>query len=239
MAAYEILQWDSEFFGFAVARIDPGIATPEELKRAAAELRARSVRLAYWLPQQNDRNTLLARQCGGTLIGGHARYESEISPPQAGAARALPVEPLPRGEVTPDLHALALGAGRLSRFARDPNMPPGTADRMYGIWIRRSLAGEIADAVLAARDTSARVAGLATVAREQDHGVIGLVSVAPEWQGRGIGRALMDAVGAHFARAGIARVRVATQTGNAAACALYEASGFRRTETALVAHFWL
>jgi len=111
MAAYEILQWDSEFFGFAVARIDPGIATPEELKRAAAELRARSVRLAYWLPQQNDRNTLLARQCGGTLIGGHARYESEISPPQAGAARALPVEPLPRGEVTPDLHALALGAG--------------------------------------------------------------------------------------------------------------------------------
>ena len=239
MPAYEILPWDSEFFGFAVARIDPAIATQEELDRVAAELRARSVRLAYWLPPLNERTSLLARQCGGALIGGHARYECEIAARPESAVRALPVELLASSEVTPELYALALGAGRLSRFALDPQMPLGTADRMYGIWIRRSLAGEIADAVLAARDASGRAAGLATVAREQRNGVIGLVSVAPEWQGHGIGRALMVAAGAHFARAGIARVRVSTQTGNAAACALYEASGYRCTETTLVAHFWL
>lgn len=239
MPAYEILSWDSEFFGFAVARIDPRIATLDALNRAAAELRAQAVRLAYWLPQLNDQNTQLARQCGGALIGGHARYECEIAAPPAGAVRALPVDPVASSEVTPELYALALGAGRLSRFALDPEMPLGTADRMYGIWIRRSLAGEIADAVLAARDAQGHTAGIATVAREQGNGVIGLVSVAPEWQGRGVGRALMNAAGAHFARAGIARVRVSTQTGNAAACALYEASGYTRTETTHVVHFWL
>jgi ribosomal protein S18 acetylase RimI-like enzyme len=239
MSTHEILPWDSEFFGFAVARMDARIASHAGLAQAMAELREHAVRLAYWLPPMSEQAAQLARQHGGTLVGGHARYEHEIVEPPTQASCALPIAPVAGSEVAPDLLALAVGAGRLSRFALDPRMPSGTVERMYGIWIRRSLAGEIADAVLAARDAAGHAVGLATVARESAQGVIGLVAVAPEWQGRGVGRGLMDAAASHFARAGIRRARVTTQTENAAACALYEACGYTRAATSLVAHFWL
>ncbi|QDT17095.1 GNAT family N-acetyltransferase [Alienimonas californiensis] len=54
------------------------------------------------------------------------------------------------------------------------------------------------------------------------------MAVAPAAQGRGVGRALAEAVIAHATAAGADRVRLLTDTKLAAAVRLYERLGFRR-----------
>lgn len=60
-------------------------------------------------------------------------------------------------------------------------------------------------------------------------GDITALGVVPAWRGRGIGRALLlDAVHVLFA-AGLARIDLEVETGNATALRLYESTGFRIT----------
>jgi ribosomal protein S18 acetylase RimI-like enzyme len=50
--------------------------------------------------------------------------------------------------------------------------------------------------------------------------------VRPEARGRGIGRALLDAIAAHSRAAGLAQLQLGVGTGNAAARRLYDAAGY-------------
>lgn len=232
-----LLEWDSAFFGFPVARIDPELRARDALESALAALGARSFRLAYWQPPADESLRATARALGGTLAGTLARFERALAPGAEAPARAGFV--LERcGAPTRELEELALAAGARSRFAVDPRMPAGTAARMYAIWIRESFGGAMGDEVLAARD-AAGAAGLATLKRDGTEGTIGLVAVAARLRGAGVGQLLMEAAAARFAQLGAVRAVVVTQGENLAACRLYESCGFAQAGVRLAVHFWL
>ena len=168
------------------------------------------------------------------------RYEHQLAGGQTPAQGAVPlVKSYVDEVVSADLHRLALDAGRLSRFAADPYMPAGTMERMYSIWIRRSVTREIADDVLVTGAGGDAIGGFISVARVNDPGIIALIAVDPAHQRQGIGRALMRAAEAHFLRSGVSQVVVTTQDSNLSACALYEGCGYRRAKTVAAVHFWL
>jgi ribosomal protein S18 acetylase RimI-like enzyme len=77
-----------------------------------------------------------------------------------------------------------------------------------------------------------RVVGLASYALERDLDALVLVvlSVLPEAQGRGGGRALLDAVRGEALRQDLARLLVATTNDDLPALALYQRYGFRLAE---------
>jgi len=231
------LEWDTRFFGFAVARIDGEVRDAGRLERALAALRGLRVRLAYWMPEDGAAQRRSARRTGGCIAGTRVRYERALA---AADAAALPAGcSIERcAALTPELEALGVAAGERSRYATDPGMPPGTAARMYAIWIRESFGGTMGDEVLALRDASG-FAGLVTLKFDPDAGAIGLLSVAQRSRGAGIGRALVAAAGARFRERGLGRAHVVTQGENEAACRMYEACGYRRARTQLAAHFWL
>lgn len=227
---FELLAWDSEFFGFPVARIRDALE-PERVSETLRELRARGTRLAYWMPERP------ANVGGATPAGGRVTFARELAPAAPAAPRAR-VE-LYRGSAQdPELMRLAVTAGRLSRFAIDPGFPSGSAEKMYRVWIQRSVRGEIADAVLVARADSGALTGLVTLAGDGQTGEIGLLAVDARAQRAGVGRALVEAALARWLSMGRRRAQVVTQAENAA-CRLYEACGFNRAREQTVFHFWL
>lgn len=73
------------------------------------------------------------------------------------------------------------------------------------------------------------VVGLASYAPEPDWGalVLVLLNVLPDHQGRGGGRALLDAVRREAVRRGLGRILVVTSNDDLPALALYQRYGFR------------
>jgi dTDP-4-amino-4,6-dideoxy-D-galactose acyltransferase len=238
MERFETLDWDSAFFGFPVARISRDVTADAALRDALGALRARGVRLAYWSCVPDVEHAARARALGGTPVGTRAVYRRALVPADADAA-APGVTPYASGEASDALIALAQQAGGLSRFAVDPAMPCGTVQRLYRIWIERSVRGEIADAVYLAQTSDGTPAGMLTTSRAGARGVIGLLAVDAAARGAGVGQALMAAAHRHFVIGGLQESEVVTQGENDAACGLYARSGYTLAVAESVFHFWL
>jgi ribosomal protein S18 acetylase RimI-like enzyme len=137
-----------------------------------------------------------------------------------------------------ELESLAVQAGSHSRFAVDRNIPREGVAALYGAWMRKCVAGEMADAVLVTRHGE-RIAGVVTIAKDGASGDLGLVAVAEGFRRSGRGTALVRAAQRWLAGKGCESVRAVTQGRNAAACALYRACGFSAADVACWYHFWL
>lgn len=238
MNLFELLDWDSTFFGFPVGRVSSQVTDAATLRDAIEAMRARKARLVYWFADTGEHSAHLARALEGVAVGERILFRRALAPDPA-ATTTVAVTRYAGGEVPPALEALAVQAGALSRFAVDPAMPPGTAERMYRAWIERSLSGAIADAVYLARTTAGALAGMITTALQHDCGVIGLLAVDPACRGAGVGRALTNAAHRHFRECGLRKAQVVTQAANLAACRLYARSGYVAARTEAVFHFWL
>ena len=232
----EALAWDTAFLGAPVSRILAEGAPRGELQGAVDGLRAAGVRLAY-LFSNVPLPVADAEALGARLVDRKVSYRMEAD----GLAVRQPapdVVPYTPDLSQADLERLAVEAGRYSRFRVDPDFPQERFIALYSEWLRKSLTGEIADAVMVVADTG-RVHGLVTVAQAQGGGKIGLVAVDAACRGRGLGRQLVEAAKAWFAARGAAFAEVVTQQDNAAACRLYETCGFRVHQVQFIYHLWL
>jgi dTDP-4-amino-4,6-dideoxy-D-galactose acyltransferase len=238
MNLFELLDWDSAFFGFPVGRVSSQVADAVTLRDALQALRARNVRLAYWFAEPGAHCAQLAQTLQAVPVGERILFRRRLAP-RPPAPTGLAVARHAGGEVPPALEALAVQAGALSRFAIDPAMPAGTAARMYRVWIERSVSGAIADAVYLARSAEGALAGMITTARQDACGVIGLLAVDPGFRGAGVGHSLTDAAHRHFLERGLREAQVVTQAANAAACRLYARSGYVAALRQAAYHFWL
>jgi dTDP-4-amino-4,6-dideoxy-D-galactose acyltransferase len=238
MNLFELLDWDSAFFGFPVGRLSSQITDAATLRDALQALRARDARLVYWFAEPGERGAQLAHALHGVAVGERILFRRALGPPPPPPTGVSVVRHASR-EVPPALEALAVQAGALSRFAVDPAMPSGTAARMYRAWIERSVSGAIADAVYLARATDGTLAGMITTARQEGRGVIGLLAVDAAFRGAGVGRALTSAAHGHFMEMGLREAQVVTQAANRAACRLYAGVGYAAARREAVVHFWL
>lgn len=232
---FEILAWDSELFGFLVARLRSDWSQAVAPKALKEYLSGLDIRLAYgFAPWKQEAFKKMLHQAGGHLVDRKVVYRKAVP---HGLVKPLAVETY-IGGLTDDLMDLALVSGAFSRYHLDPKVPTGVFQQLYGTWMRKSLSGELADEVLVAGDAQGLV-GMVTVANRQDRAEIGLVAVAERARGRGIGRSLMQAVDHWALSQGLPFVQVVTQGANEPACRLYAGSGFDLLEEQAVYHLWL
>lgn len=252
----EILRWDTACFGFTTARIKPPRLEAPALEAALAGLARLGAKLVYWAADPFfAEGREAASACHGFLADRKVTFviDGFDAPSFSRAARTastqavLPwtISPIGPGVSDAALHSLAIRAGIHSRFNTDPLFPTTLFRALYGEWMRKSLSGEIADAVLVAVDRQDAAvdggvpAGMITVSAREGAGSIGLVAVDALHEGHGLGTALLQAAGAWFAARGCAGAQVVTQGGNAAACALYEKNGYCVGRREDIWHFWL
>ncbi len=240
MSLFQILDWDSAFFGMPVARILPRRLPAPELAPALAGMKERGVALAYWASDPDDAaSQQAARSCGGFLADRKTTYLIDLD----GDAATVPdgdwateeyAEARPNGE----LESLALQAGAHSRFRIDPRMPDGKFDALYRLWIEKSVNRTIADAVLVVRH-SGGIVGMVTLGKKDGRGDIGLIAVDARMRGRNIGVSLVRGALEWTRGRGLRYGQVVTQGENAAACRLYERCGYRVEKVENVYHFWI
>lgn len=225
-----------------MARIDPDRLDDAALERCLRELRAAGVRLAYWGAADDPALQGLAEARGGRLVDRKRTYACDpgACDPAADELVAEEIAALgPGAPPTPALEALAIASGVHSRYAIDPGLPPERFEAMYRIWLRRSLLGELADAVLLA-GTPEAPRGLVTVSqRGGPEAEIGLLAVASTARRAGLGAALVRAAQGWARARGCARLRVVTQGANEGACRLYLRCGFGLERQELWFHFHL
>jgi dTDP-4-amino-4,6-dideoxy-D-galactose acyltransferase len=237
---YVHLQWDSDCFGFNVARITSPDVGDARLTSILQELRANNYHMVYWdVPSEYRMVVSMAQKHGGILIDEKITYAKQISNAiHATQSHSYVIAPYLLTEPEPTLISLALESGMYSRFKLDPYFPTESWEKLYTRWITRAVRKEIAWEVLVVKDAG-DVLGVVTLGERKKRGAVGLLGVAPNSRGMGIGTILISAGERCFAEHGYADVQIVTQRANTAACRLYESCEYQVETIDNVFHFWL
>ena len=200
----ERLQWDSDFFGLRIGRID--IVSNERWQILLQE--ASSLQMHYDLIYVFSEQELQTDSNKVRLVDTKTIYVKSID---SSTTMPATVEPYQESLPNADLYRLALVSGVCSRFRLDDSLPIDAYERMYRCWMERSLDGAMADLVLVHR-TDDQIDGMITLKIDADVAHIGLVAVDEGAQGRGIGTMLIKAVEAYLqSNTTVRHLKVATQ----------------------------
>ncbi len=241
MAAAFILQplaWDTNFLGFAVARVVPaaGAAGATDLPAALAAARRAGVRLVYiFLDPADTAGAAVARTAGAWLADRKVTYAQALLPAEPAPP---PAAIRPVTAFTPPLESLAWQSGEYSRFRLDPHFGPAVFQHLYSQWLRNSLDGRIARQVLAWHDAAGTPRGLLTLGEKNGRADIGLLAVDAAARGQRVGQALVAAAQAQARAWGYAALQVVTQAANEPACRFYEKCGFGLMHEEHIYHLW-
>jgi GNAT superfamily N-acetyltransferase len=231
---YEILEWDSAFFGFRIARARVPSLTAGDAGRLLRECDAEGVRCLYFLAAASDAETVRVLEDSGFGLKDIRLTLIHKAPASSAAAGIRPVE----AADVPALRHIARESHHDTRFYCDTNFPRGRCDDLYDAWITKSCLSAYADAVLVA-EAGHRPAGYVTCSmRDPARGQIGLFAVAAEARGTGLGRCLIRAALAWFDEHGAHEVITVTQGKNIAAVRAYERCGFVAENVRLWYHRW-
>ena len=239
----EVLEWDSAFFGVRIGRLTRRALREADAHALLAWARAQGVACIYCLLDASDQaGARAAEATGARRVDVRTTYQLDL------ASRA------PRADISGEgirlagradldqLERIAATAHRDTRFHADPRFPRERVTELYRTWIRRSVEGEIADAVVTC-DVDGRAAGYVSLSLpvrtgEPGTGALGLVAVDERARGRGLGRGLVESALARLRAGGARRVRVVTQGANVGAQRLYEAAGFAAQRREVWFHLW-
>ena len=227
-----LLEWDSIFFGFSVAKVDFRDAYPrtEFLER---ECEQKGVRLLY-IYAYTEGAIAFAQRVGADKIEERISLTLNISSYGSVVEVAGDFATL---EDRTDLLHLAWQSAERSRFKKDPRLPTQSWQDLYRIWMDKSLDGEMADAILVERDEQG-VVGMITVSAQTGVGKIGLFAVDARARGWGLGRRLLDRASSWFATQGCHEATVVTQGDNEVALKSYRTCGYTIKEAVSVFHWW-
>jgi GNAT superfamily N-acetyltransferase len=236
------LAWDSEHFGFPVARLSvPG----DDIATAAAglaEARRRRIALVYWqVPPDVVVPPALLAEFGGSLVDRKATFAGDLAAverSEAGAGGVWWVREYPPGPASDAMKELAVAIGAFSRFARDPLFPREKFVSLYETWIDRSTRRELADVVIEAGTPGSGPLGVVTASAAERVATIGLIGVAAAARGKGLGDLLLRVIHHWMVAHGAAQTRVVTQLDNAPACRLYQRGGYHLVDVKAFYHFW-
>jgi dTDP-4-amino-4,6-dideoxy-D-galactose acyltransferase len=238
----EHLPWDSDFWGFPIARVRGHSLTPERVEAIDSWCQERGITCLYFLATFDDPLTVRCAEDGGFRLV-DARVAAVITPARfAASADAAPsAEVVIRHAIESDVESLQAIAGksyRTSRFYFDEHFPRDKCGQFYEHWIAASCRG-YADVVLVAALGGTPV-GYATCILPTGNAParIGLIDVAPHAQRRGVGQALIGASLDWFAQRGVHHVTGVTQARNRAIQAFNNRLGFVTLSFQLWYHKW-
>jgi len=240
IANYLHLKWDSDFFGFKVARIINDELDDAALSKTLKHLRNAGYRLVYWLfPVSYEKAFRIAISHGGLLVDEKVTYIKEVNALSYSEKVSL-YKTVPYSGVVADdaLIKLSLLSSEYSRFRFDQNFSRELSEKLYTCWISRSVSREIASEVLVIKNINDYL-GMITLGTKNGRGDIGLVAVAEDSRCKGLGRILVNDAERYFIEKNICLAQVVTQKNNHGACRLYELCGYHIEKIENVFHLWI
>lgn len=238
----EFLPWDTDFFGFRIARVKENYLTERSVKDILAWVENNSIDCLYLLAEFNDPKTIqLAHQHDFQLVDIRVTFKCDLRKYGTKSQEQVDNGVLIRPAQSDDLQileAIARTSYDSTRFHFDQHFPKEKSDALYEIWIRRSYEG-YDDQVLVA-EVGKQAAGYITLkSLGNREGQIGLIGVSDVARGQGIGKALIEAAFDWSKENGVDIMIVVTQGRNIIGQNLYQKCGFITKTVQLWYHKWI
>lgn len=248
----ELKTWDTDFFGFKTGKAwlgDLSVSDPGMMTKVAHTEGYRLIYIFQPIARNLEDSSLpyhlsFIKKINANLVDTKVVYggfPTEAEP----ATLAMNEDSIIEGveDWQPEmgkekLYELAFQSGEYSRFKTDKDLPDGTFERMYRLWVDNSLIGEFAKKVFVNRINN-DIAGFVTLNLTSQTGKVGLIAVDPEYHGQKTGTKLMQAAMKYTLKEGRKVFHVATQVENKAACAFYEKLGLKVVEAVKIYHWWI
>jgi len=226
------LQWDSDFFGLRIGRVD----LQTQADAAELEKRHEELKQQYDLLYVFDAYAVGFEAKGSRLVDEKILYSKPCEPRKQYSDISFF-----RGQApSDDLYRLALVSGGYSRFKLDERLPDGSYERLYNRWIENACPVEGTNKqILTFLNADGVVKGMITIDYQGELGHIGLVAVDNDVQHQGIGGKIMSTLDGYLFEQGVKTLEVPTQKANFDACRWYEKNGFAVQSKTPVYHWWL
>jgi dTDP-4-amino-4,6-dideoxy-D-galactose acyltransferase len=223
------LDWDSNFYGKKIYRID--IQSEFVTKAIIDHANKLDFDLAYFFSKEklnvSDSDKLF-------LADEKVIFYKEIE--QNSLVKNVDNHVFSTSNLTNSLLELALISGSFSRFNTDKKLQPKFKE-LYSTWIEKSISRELASDVLVYEIESKEV-GFVTIKKSGRNGIIGLVAVNPDYHGRNIGSVLINSIENWCLKNNVSELEVATQLSNKQACAFYKKNGFDIKQVQYIYHYY-
>lgn len=225
------LEWDSDFFGFPVYKLEIDSVCDLDLPSIAGGLQGG---ICYVII-----SSAIASSCTSWLEGIGAKYYGSrvmykaMTEEQDGSGDN---EAITISNLSDDVYQLAINSGKCSRFAKDLKFAP-KFEALYRKWIencfiaKSKVRGEIFGIY-----NNNELVGLEALSKSGDNAKIELLSVAEAHQRKGIGRKLVHAAFVYAMKNNCRSLTVITQGQNESACNLYQSCGFKEVERKVIWH---
>lgn len=238
---YRILPWDTKFFGFGVAKILPDKLKAVELENILHLLKKKNIPLVYWASDSNDKITqAAARKSGGFLADEKTTFLINLD--KVDFTNFSPddnIKEYSASALTRELEELAVDCGEYSRFHVDKRIDDAKFQELYKLWLKKAIAGILAEKVLVYRKKGEKITGMIVLAGEEKKAEFTMAAVKKSRRGRGLGELLFSEGAYWFYRRGYESLQIITQGKNKTACNLYKKLGFRIVKVENFYHFWL
>lgn len=232
---YEILKWDTDFFGYPVARIHGSHLALDELQQFLADMKGK-VKLVYYassFPLEGADDLL--SEFNGLLVDQKTTFYKATT---TAAEPSSNIVEYHNGMNKEALVELSIASGIYSRYKIDPNIGEQKYQALYKEWMLNSINYILAKKVLV-YNVDNEMLGAVTLAIKENVAEIGVIAVKETKRGLGIGKSLMDAADSFAIACKLPGVRVITQGANKPACALYASKGYEIKKIEYFYHFWL
>lgn len=234
------LEWDSKFWGFSVARVNSKHLTENSVRKINEVIKRDKFRFVEYLCDcHDDRGIKTAEKCGFHLTDMRMTFEKRLSaeldcdvPGKFTFSKAKEKDIVRLKHICRDLY-------QDSRYFFDNNFEKKKVKEFYASWIEKAVLGKYDDECFCLNDNGLAI-GFCTIKYNfpAKSAKIGLFGIAHKYQGKGLGKALLNSVFCSLADKKINKIQVVTQVRNYAAQRAYQSVGFLTKEAQLWYHKW-
>ena len=224
------IEWDSDFFGFLIGRLD----TSEDTSFEQFLIDANEFKLTYVFSNY-PLNWVGLKHVDTKLV-----FQKEVKYTEESDFDKLDEISIscfnPETDSYTQIENLAYLSGNFSRFKLDKKFGENNYRELYKKWLDESIKKNIADYVLVANYKTKIVGFVSLKLDSLGNGQIGLIAVNSDFQGRRIASNLIKACEEQI---GVGQfLKVPTQEANTKAVKLYYKNNFEIVEKSFVYHYW-
>jgi dTDP-4-amino-4,6-dideoxy-D-galactose acyltransferase len=235
----EFLKWDSEFFGYRIGRVYLSNLNPKIL----LDIKEHSIEYGFKLVYIITNRALLS---GFDMIENNLYYVdtklnflAEVT--ENNIELSGDILEISENEVNENewnqLSELSYISGHQSRFKLDQHFEEGKFYDLYRIWLKNSLNKSISDFVFISKELN-EIRGFITLKKGLNTGKIGLFAVSNKFQGKGIGKLLLNSVLDECFKNNLKFLEVETQFSNLQAKNFYIKNNMKINLSQIIYHLW-
>lgn len=238
MNKLDILEWDSDFFGYKVGKIIASSIGSGELATLISEAKDLDVKLIYIFTDPTDvASKQAAASNNAKLVDQKITFYTKITDSHSSVTDEH-IQLYEQDYPSEQLISLSMQSGMYSRYKIDPGFKNKEFERLYLRWVENSVNKKIADHTFVYREGENDL-GFVTLKIKDGHGQIGLIAVDESSRGKSIGKKLVAAVFNKLVEKRAVDLDVATQVDNEDACNFYKKVGFKEHKADNIYHIWL